>query len=60
MKNTKKLNQAVKEKQTLEQMRRDANTESERKGLNKEIVELTKTPSLMQNDKIDWHSRLKM
>jgi hypothetical protein len=50
---TKKLNQAVKDKQTLEQMRRDASTESERKRLNKEIVELTKALSVMRNDKID-------
>ena len=57
---TKKLNQAVEDKKTLEQMRRDANIESERKELNKEIVEITKALRVMRNDKIEWHSRLKM
>jgi hypothetical protein len=57
---TKKLNQAVKDKQTFEQMRRDASTESERKRLNNEIIEITKALSVMRNDKIDWLSKLKM
>ena len=56
----KKLNRAVKDKQVLEKMRREANTESKRKELNKEIVELKKALSGMSNDKIEWHSRLKM
>ena len=55
---TKRLNQAIKDKQVLEKMRRDANTESERKQVNKEIVEITKALSLMRNNKTDWHSRM--
>ena len=53
---TKNVNQDVKDKQVLEKMRREANIESERKNLNKEIVELSKVVSLMRNDKIDWNS----
>ena len=41
-------------------MRKDANTEFKRKNLNKEIVVITKTLSLMRNAKIDRHSRLHM
>ena len=41
-------------------MRNNANTESERKTLNKEILELTKALTVMRNNKIEWHSRLKM
>jgi hypothetical protein len=41
-------------------MRRDASTESERKVMNKEILELTKALIVMRNNKIEWHSRLKM
>ena len=52
----KKLNQAIKDKQVLEKMRREANTKAERKNLNKDIIELTKALDLMRNDKIDWHS----
>jgi hypothetical protein len=57
---SKKLNKAVKDKQAVEKMRSEAKTESERKDLNKEIVELTKVLSVMRNEKIDWHSRLHM
>ena len=57
---TKKLNQAVEDKKTLEQMRNKASTESERKTLNKEILELTKALTVMRNNKIEWHARLKL
>ena len=40
-------------------MRNDARIESERKRLNKEILELTKALTIMQNNKIEWHSRMK-
>jgi hypothetical protein len=55
-----KLKQAIEDKKTLKQIRKDASTESERKGLNKEIIDLTKALSIMRNDKIEWHSHLKM
>ena len=35
-------------------------TDSERKSLNKEILELTKALTVTRNNKIEWHSRLKM
>ena len=57
---TKELNQAVEDKKTLEQIRRDASTDSERKSLNKEILGLTKALTVMRNNKIEWQSRLKM
>ena len=57
---TKELNQAVEDKKTLEQMRRDASTNSERKRLDKEILELTNALTVMRNNKIEWHSKLKM
>ncbi|XP_044403437.1 uncharacterized protein [Triticum aestivum] len=57
---TKELNQAVEDMKTLEQMRRDACIESERKSLNKEILELTKALTVMRNNKIEWHTKLKM
>ena len=57
---TKELNQTIEDKKTLEQMRRDPGTESKRKILNKEILELTKALTVTRNNKIEWHSRLKM
>ena len=57
---TKELNQTIEDKKTLEQMRRDPSTESKRKILNKEILELTKALTFMRNNKIEWHARLKL
>ena len=41
-------------------MGKDANTDSKRKEMNKEILEITKALTVMRNNKIEWHSRLKM
>ena len=45
---TKKLNQALEDKKILEQTRRDANTEYERKNPNKEILKLTRALTIMR------------
>ena len=39
---------------------KDASTDSERKELNKEILELTKSLTVMRNNKIEWLSRMKI
>ena len=58
---TKELSaDAQKDKQTLEQMRRDAKTEFETKGLDKEIVTVTKAISTIRKKKLEWHNRLSM
>ena len=57
---TKELNQAVDDKKLPEKMGRGAKSESERKDMNKEILEITKALTTMRNNKIDWHSRMKM
>jgi hypothetical protein len=57
---TMELNLAVEDKKLLEQIRKDASTNSERKEMNKEILETTKALTVMRNNKIEWLSRLKM
>nr|XP_020201640.2 protein diaphanous homolog 1-like [Aegilops tauschii subsp. strangulata] len=51
---------AVEDKKLLEQMRRDAKTEPERKDVNKGILENTKALTVMRNNKIEWTSKLTM
>ena len=50
---TEKLNLAIEDKKSIEQMRQYADTESKRKGLNKEIVEITKALSVMRMRKLN-------
>ena len=57
---TKKLNQAVEDKKLLEQTRKGAKSVSERKDINKGILEITKALTIMRNNKIQWHSKMKM
>ena len=56
---TKELNQAVDDKKLLEKMRREAKSESERKDVNKAILESTKALTTIRNNKIDWYSIMK-
>ena len=56
---TKELNQTIEDKKFLEKMRREAKSESERKDMNKGILEITEALTVMRNNKIDWHSKLK-
>nr|XP_020165050.1 DNA ligase 1-like [Aegilops tauschii subsp. strangulata] len=57
---TKELKQAVEDKKLLEKTRNEARSESERKDVNKGILEITKALTVMRNNKIEWHSKLKM
>nr|XP_020180918.2 uncharacterized protein LOC109766547 [Aegilops tauschii subsp. strangulata] len=57
---TKELNQVVEYKKLLEKMGREAKSEAERKDVNKAILETTKALTTMRNNKIEWHSRMKM
>nr|XP_020186262.1 putative uncharacterized protein DDB_G0294196 [Aegilops tauschii subsp. strangulata] len=57
---TRELNQAVDDKKLLEKMRREAKSESERKDVNKGILDITKALTVMRNNKIDWHSKMKI
>ena len=57
---TKELTQVVVDKKLLEKIRRQSKSDSERKDVNKEILEITKALIVMRNNKIDWHSKMKM
>lgn len=50
----------MKDKQILEQMQREVKTNYEAKGLDKEIVAVTKAISVIRKNKVDWHSRMTM
>ena len=57
---TKELNQVVDDKKLLEKMRREAKSESERKDVNKAILETSKALTTTRYNNIEWHSRMKM
>jgi hypothetical protein len=57
---TKDLNHAVEDKKLPEKMRGEAKSEAERKDVNKAILEITKALTTMRNNKIEWHSKMKM
>lgn len=57
---TIELSKVVKDKQTMDQMQKDAKTKYESRGLDKEIVSVTKAISIIRKKKVDWHSHLAM